>query len=123
MRAWQGAIHSFEGSKSGTGRIEIVDAVAPSQVTIAPDDAQTHARRQLLRFTLEPKRAATIVTWAMDGRTPLLGKVVGLVIDCDRLVGKVFAEGLANLRAIAETPRGSLAHTGGAVRQDASARP
>jgi hypothetical protein len=44
------------------------------------------------------------VTWAMDGQTPLLGKVVGLFINCDQMVGKDFEEGLANLRAIAKKP-------------------
>jgi hypothetical protein len=30
----RGAIHTFEGKKSGTGQIEIVDAASPRQVTM-----------------------------------------------------------------------------------------
>ena len=51
---------------------------------------------------LEPKGDGTVVTWAMHGPQPLIGKVVSLFIDCETIVGKSFEEGLANLKAITE---------------------
>mgnify|MGYP006147829229 CR=1 FL=1 len=44
----------------------------------------------------------TKVTWAMDGATPFTHKVIGVLINMDNLVGKDFAAGLANLKAIVE---------------------
>ena len=38
----------------------------------------------------------------MSGKQPLLGKVMMLFIDCDRMVGRDFEEGLANMKKIAE---------------------
>ena len=34
---------------------------------------------------------------------PLMGKLVGLFMDCEKLCGDQFLEGLANLKTIAET--------------------
>ena len=53
-------------------------------------------------FTLEPNGAATTVTWAMEGPTPFIGKIMHLFIDMDSMVGKDFETGLANLKAAAE---------------------
>ena len=50
------------------------------------------AAQNRVDYTLEPKGDATAVTWAMSGATPLLGKVFGLFVDCDKMVGKDFEE-------------------------------
>jgi hypothetical protein len=98
----KGAAHAFEGPKSGTGRLEIVDATAPAQVTMRLTMVKPMQADNTVRFTLEPRGHSTTVTWAMDGKTPFLGKIVSLFLDCDRMVGKDFEEGLANLRLMAE---------------------
>jgi len=99
----RGAVHTFAGPKSGTGRIEIIEAVAPRAVTMRLTMQKPFAADNTVRFTLEPNGAATTVTWAMEGRSHLIGKLIGLVVDCDAMVGKDFAQGLANLRALVET--------------------
>jgi hypothetical protein len=38
----------------------------------------------------------------MSGKQPLLGKLMSLFIDCDRMVGSQFEKGLGSLKAIAE---------------------
>jgi len=38
----------------------------------------------------------------MSGRQPLVGKVMSLFIDCEKMVGSQFEKGLASLKAIAE---------------------
>jgi hypothetical protein len=53
-------------------------------------------------FTLEPKGEATTVTWAMQGPNLFVGKVMSVFVDMDRMVGKDFETGLANLKAAAE---------------------
>jgi hypothetical protein len=42
------------------------------------------------------------VTWAMDGPTPYIGKLMGVFINMDNMVGSDFATGLENLKKIAE---------------------
>ena len=52
---------------------------------------------------MDAKGDATNVTWAMDGPLPYLAKVMHLFFNMDKIVGSPFEEGLANLKAIAET--------------------
>ena len=38
----------------------------------------------------------------MDGPQPFMAKVMGTVINCDKMVGKMFDEGFGKLKAIVE---------------------
>ena len=98
----KGAKFEFAGSKSGAGNIEIVDSSAPSDVVMRLAMVKPFKADNTVRFTLQPQGAATDVTWAMSGRQPLLAKAMTLFINCDKMVGRDFEEGLANLKAIAE---------------------
>ena len=41
--------------------------------------------------------AGTKVTWAMQGKKPFIGKLMGLFMDCEKMCGDDFEKGLANL--------------------------
>ena len=56
-----------------------------------------------VQFTFVPEGDGTRVTWSMQSPQPLMGKLVGLFMDCEKLCGDQFLEGLANLKTIAET--------------------
>ncbi len=99
----KGAIYEWDGnSEVGKGRIEITDSAAPSKVTLKLDMVAPMEGHNIVEFTLAPKDGSTVVTWAMHGAQPFIGKVVGIFIDCDKMVGKDFEAGLASLKAIAE---------------------
>jgi len=53
-------------------------------------------------FTFKPEGTQTSVTWAMSGTNNFMGKLMGLIINCDKMVGGQFEQGLANLRAVVE---------------------
>jgi uncharacterized protein YndB with AHSA1/START domain len=98
-----GAVYQWEGNaKAGQGRMEIVEAPAPSRVAIRLDFTKPIAAHNLATFTLAPAGDGTKVTWRMDGPTPYVGKIIHLFIDMDRMVGGDFETGLANLKAAAE---------------------
>lgn len=99
----KGAVSTWDGNSNvGAGRTEITDVSPPNRITMKLDMLRPMAAQNRVDYTLEPKGDATAVTWAMSGATPLLGKVFGLFVDCDKMVGKDFEEGLANLKALAE---------------------
>jgi uncharacterized protein YndB with AHSA1/START domain len=101
--AGKGAVSEWSGnSKVGSGRTEITEAVPSSKITMKLDMRMPFEASNMVEYKLEPKGDITTVTWAMYGPQPLLGKVVGLFIDCEKMVGKDFEEGLANLKAITE---------------------
>ena len=98
-----GAAYQWEGnSKVGSGRMTIIKAPSPTQVAIRLDFEKPFEAHNVATFTLEPHGRSTNVTWAMEGPTPYLGKVIHLFLDMDRLVGRDFETGLANLKTIAE---------------------
>ncbi|KQY33936.1 SRPBCC family protein [Rhizobium sp. Root483D2] len=58
--------------------------------------------RNVATVTLSPATQGTTVTWAMDGPSPLIAKIMSLFFDADTMIGGDFAQGLVNLKAIAE---------------------
>jgi uncharacterized protein YndB with AHSA1/START domain len=98
----RGASYAFGGGKSGSGSLEILDSSPPSNVVMRLVMVKPFKADNTVRFTLQPQGPATDVTWAMSGRQPLLAKVMSLFINCDKMVGRDFEQGLANLKAIAE---------------------
>lgn len=49
-----------------------------------------------------PQGKATSVGWLMHGPLPFMGKVMHLFMNMDKMVGKDFEGGLANLKRLTE---------------------
>ena len=99
----KGAVYAWDGSsKVGAGRIEIRDA-APSRVVIQLDFLKPFEAHNIADFTLAPGAdSMTDVTWQMRGPAPFVSKLMGVFVDMDKMIGKDFEAGLANLKAVAE---------------------
>ena len=99
----KGATYAWEGNKDvGQGRMEIAESVPSSKVALNLDFVKPFQAHNVVEFKLEPKGDATNVTWAMQGDTPYFAKIIHVFINMDKMVGKDFEAGLANLKAIAE---------------------
>ncbi len=98
-----GAVYAWEGNKNvGSGRMEILDASAPSKIVIKLDFFTPFEGHNTAEFTMLPQGDATNVTWLMHGPLPFVGKIMHVFINMDRMVGKDFEIGLANLKRLAE---------------------
>ena len=98
----KGAIYDWEGnSQVGSGRLAITDST-PSKITMALDMFRPFKAHNTVEFTLQPKEGWTNVTWAMHGRQPYMAKLMSTFINCDKMVGKQFEEGLGKMKALAE---------------------
>ena len=93
---WSGA------GKAGAGRMEIVEADAPSKLVTSLDFTKPIEAHNTAIFTLVPEGDATRVTWAMEGPSPYLFKVMDVIFNMDRMAGKDFEAGLASLKTEAE---------------------
>jgi carbon monoxide dehydrogenase subunit G len=99
----KGATYAWDGNKNvGAGHMEILDAPAPSRVTIKLDFSRPFEGHNTAEFTLEPQGDTTKVTWAMHGPAVFIGKVMGIFIDMDNMIGKDFEAGLTSLKSLAE---------------------
>jgi hypothetical protein len=98
----KGAAYEWDGNREvGAGRIEITDSTPPSKVVLNLHMLRPFKAQNIVEFTLAPEGNATNVTWAMQGHQPYMAKLVSTFIDCDKMVGKQFEEGLAKLKGIA----------------------
>jgi uncharacterized protein YndB with AHSA1/START domain len=101
--ASKGAVYEWEGNRNvGKGRMEITEATPPSKVAIKLDFLKPFEAHNVAEFTLQPRGDSTTVTWAMSGPQLYIGKVMSVFVDMDRMIGKDFETGLANLKAHAE---------------------
>jgi uncharacterized protein YndB with AHSA1/START domain len=98
-----GAVYAWRGNnKAGEGRMEITEATSPGKLLIKLDFVKPFPANNTVEFVLAPKDGGTDVTWTMRGPSPYLSKLMDTVVGMDRLVGKDFDAGLANLKAAAE---------------------
>jgi len=99
----RGAVYGWEGDKNvGTGRMEILEANAPSKLAIKLDFFKPFEAHNTAEFTMLPQGNATNVHWVMHGPATFMSKVMGVFMNFDKMVGKDFEAGLANLKKLTE---------------------
>jgi Polyketide cyclase / dehydrase and lipid transport len=99
----KGAVYAWDGNKNvGSGRMEILEATTPSRVLIKLDFFRPFEGHNTAEFTMSPQGNATNVDWVMRGPAPFMFKVMEVFISCDKMIGKDFETGLANLKALVE---------------------
>ena len=99
----KGATYAWEGNKDvGQGSMEITQSNPPSGIGLKLDFVKPFEAHNTVDFVLVPKGELTEVSWTMTGSAPYFAKIIHVFIDMDRMVGKDFEAGLANLKTIAE---------------------
>ena len=99
----KGATYAWEGNKDvGEGSMRIAESVPPSKITINLDFLKPFEAHNIVEYTLTPKGDTTTVSWVLHGPMPYMSKVISIFCDMDRMVGKDFEAGLANLKAVVE---------------------
>jgi len=53
-------------------------------------------------FEFTPERDGTAVNWVMDGPNLFMGKLMSVFMDMDKMIGKDFDLGLAELKRVVE---------------------
>ncbi len=100
----RGAVYKWSGnSRAGEGRMEILESSLPRHIGIKLDFIKPFEGHNTCDFTLSPDGAKTNVTWAMTGPSPFMMKVMRVFVDMDKMVGKDFEAGLANLKSVTES--------------------
>jgi len=93
-----GAACSWEGnSKIGAGSATIIESKPGELVRQRMDWKRPMEGTSTVEFTFKPDGDKTVVTWAMYGKNNFMGKLVGLFINCEKMVGPQFEQGLDNL--------------------------
>jgi uncharacterized protein YndB with AHSA1/START domain len=102
-KSGQGAVYAWLGNSDvGEGRMEITESVPSSKVGIQLDFITPFESKNTTLFTLQPQGDSTQVTWLMQGPAPYVTKLMTVFVSMDKMIGKDFEAGLANLKANAE---------------------
>jgi hypothetical protein len=103
-----GAVCSWDGNKDiGAGSSTIVESKPNELVRCRMDWKRPMEGVAIVDFTFKPAGDKTVVTWAMYGTNNFLGKAVSLFMDCDKICGPQFEQGLANLGKVVATAPGA----------------
>ena len=97
-----GARSDFDGKKTGTGSLEIVQATLPSEVKMRLNMTAPFKGNNTVVFTLVPQGNTTQAIWAMESPAPFVARFMGVIFNMDKMVGSDFEAGLASLKARAE---------------------
>ncbi len=97
----KGAIYEWSGNKNvGSGRMEIIESIAPSLVVIKLDFITPFEGHNKSSFALQVVPEGTKVVWVMDGPMAFIPKIFSLFVDMDKMIGKDFEEGLEGLKSV-----------------------
>lgn len=98
-----GSGYSWKGNrKAGQGRMTISDLSAPEMVAIDLRFEKPFKSESVIEISLAPDGDGTEVTWTMTGNHNWMSKIMGIFMPMDKMVGKDFEKGLAQLKAVSE---------------------
>jgi len=101
-----GAVFEWAGNKQvGEGRMTIVESRPNELIRFRLDFLKPFAATNTAEFTFRPDSDQTVVTWSMSGKSNFMFKAMGLFMNCEKMVGGQFEQGLATLKALVEKPR------------------
>ncbi|MDD2725542.1 MAG: SRPBCC family protein [Methylovulum sp.] len=110
------ATHSFDGpeagigakmswagnNKVGVGSMTITNSRPDEYIQFRLDFQKPFKATNTSEFIFTSKDDQTTVTWSMTGTNNLMGKAMGLIMNCDKMVGGQFEQGLASLKTLVE---------------------
>ena len=99
----RGAVYAWEGNKNvGSGRMEILETAVPQKIVIKLDFFKPFEGHNTAEFTMLPQGDATHLTWTMTGPAVFMSKLIQVFMNLDRMIGRDFEAGLANLKRLTE---------------------
>lgn len=99
-----GSAFSWAGNMEiGEGSMTIIESRPAELVRFRLDFVKPFEGTSEAAFTFRPEAGGTAVTWSMSGKNNFVGKAISLFMDCEKMIGPQFEQGLANLKALSET--------------------
>ncbi|RYD21399.1 MAG: polyketide cyclase [Verrucomicrobiaceae bacterium] len=100
-----GSAMSWAGdSNVGEGKMTITESKPNERVQYRLDFLKPFTGTNMAEFTFTPEGSGTKVVWSMSGKNNFFSKAFGLFVDCEKMIGDDFEQGLRDLKAIVEKP-------------------
>jgi len=99
----KGAIFRWSGNrKVGQGNMTITESRSPDLILIRLEFLKPFKAVNTTEFTFKPAGEMTAVTWTMSGTNKFIGKTMSIIMNCEKMVGDQFEDGLRAMKAIVE---------------------
>jgi hypothetical protein len=97
-----GASTSWIGKKLGAGRMTITESKPNELVRSRLEFLKPFKATNTADYALLAQGNSTVVTWSMYGKSNFMSKIMGVFMNCEKMVGKQFDQGLNNLKTLVE---------------------
>jgi uncharacterized protein YndB with AHSA1/START domain len=89
-------------NKVGVGSMTITESRPNDFIQFRLEFQKPMKATNIAEFTFTPEGNQTTVTWSMTGTNNFMAKVMGLIMNCDKMVGGQFEKGLTSLKEVVE---------------------
>jgi len=101
----QGSTYSWSGNDQvGEGKLTIAESHPSQHVKLDLEFIKPWQAKSNTEFMFTPEGNGTKVTWTMAGSNNFTGKAFGMLMNMDKMIGDDFDKGLAQLKAVSESP-------------------
>ncbi len=101
-----GSIMEFDGNKDvGAGKLELLKVQPNDLVQIRLTMIRPFKGENLIEYKLTPEGSGTRFTWSMSGDGGFMGKLMAVLIDCEKMLGDQMTSGINNLKAVVESQK------------------
>lgn len=98
-----GAVCAWDGDKVGAGRATIIESKPNELVRLRMDWLRPMEGTSTVDFTIVPDSGKQRITWAMYGKSNFMGRVMSIFMNCEKMCGPPFEDGLAALEKTVTT--------------------
>lgn len=99
-----GASYAWEGNDEvGAGKMTVLTAEAGKRFEVDLHFIKPFESSAKNGFAFNSTGKETKVTWFMDGKNDFMGKAMCMFMDMDKMIGKDFEKGLADLKKVSES--------------------
>ena len=99
-----GAGYAWQSEKVGSGRMRVTGSTPPQELAIQLTYVKPFEETHALTLSLTPVAAGTRVRWDMRGPLRFGGRVLSLVTNMDKVIGRDIDKGLEQLKVVCEKP-------------------
>jgi hypothetical protein len=94
-----------DGKQLGTGSATVTESVPNQSVRVKLEYQKPFQMTQDAVYLLKPKGNQTTVVWKVEGEQSFMGKLMCTFMNMDDRVGKVFVQGLGELKTMVEAAK------------------
>jgi hypothetical protein len=100
---------SWSGNnKVGVGSMTVIESQQNDVIRFKLEFLKPMQATNTAEFTFKPEGNQTTVVWSMSGTNNFMGKIMSVFMNCDKMVGGQFEQGLASLKEIVENKQKGL---------------